>query len=148
MPDPKEQETPLQNAKPQTEPKPLEMPPMAKDQIPMAESPPEDEPSAASTAEQRVRRSGRRLWVTMFCTKASDICIVITICCYCMSDIETCSMSWTAKAMLMFMHRVTFLFRLKLNFNFAVYIKKPEFCNISVFRGWLSKRRKRGNVVY
>ena len=55
MPDPKEQETPLQNA----EPKPFEMPAMAKDQIPMAESPPEDEPSAVATAEQPVRRSGR-----------------------------------------------------------------------------------------
>jgi len=46
MPDPKE-------------PKPLETPPMAKDQIPIAESPPEDEPSAVPTAEQPVRRSGR-----------------------------------------------------------------------------------------
>ena len=52
MPDPKEQETPLQNA----EPKPFETPSMAKDQIPMAESPLEDEPSAVPTA---VRRSGR-----------------------------------------------------------------------------------------
>ena len=55
MPDPKEQETPLQNA----EPKPFETPSMAKDQIPMAESPLEDEPSAVPTAEQPVRRSGR-----------------------------------------------------------------------------------------
>ena len=55
MPDPKEQETPLQN----TEPKPFETLPMAKDQIPMAESPPEDEPSAVPTAEQPVRRSSR-----------------------------------------------------------------------------------------
>ena len=45
MPDPKEQETPLQNS----EPKPFETPPMAKDQIPMAESPPEDEPSVVLT---------------------------------------------------------------------------------------------------
>ena len=55
MPDPKEEETPLHNA----EPKPSETPPMAKDQIPIAESPPEDEPSAVPTAEQPVRRSSR-----------------------------------------------------------------------------------------
>ena len=59
MPDPKGQETPLQDGEPQIEPKPFEMPPMAKDQAPMAESPPEDVPSAVPTAEQPVRRSSR-----------------------------------------------------------------------------------------
>ena len=33
MPDPKEKETPLQDAEPQTEPKPFETPPMAEDQV-------------------------------------------------------------------------------------------------------------------
>ena len=66
MPDPKEQETPPQNA----EPKPFETPSMAKDQIPMAESPLEDEPSAVPTAEQRAlkrvffRLRGCLLWLT------------------------------------------------------------------------------------
>ena len=59
MPDPKEQETPLQDAEPQIEPKPFETPRMTKDRVPMAESPPEDVPSAVLTAEQPVRRSGR-----------------------------------------------------------------------------------------
>ena len=36
-----------------------EMPPMTEDQAPMAESPPEDVPSAVPTAEQPLRRSGR-----------------------------------------------------------------------------------------
>ena len=58
MPDPKEQETPLQDAEPRTEPKPFETPPMAEDQVPMAESPPEDVLFAVPTAEQLVRRSG------------------------------------------------------------------------------------------
>ena len=52
MLDPKEQETPLQDAEPRTEPKPFETPPMAEDRVPMAESPPEDVPCAVSTAEQ------------------------------------------------------------------------------------------------
>ena len=59
MTDPKEQETPLQDAEPRTEPKPFETPPMAEGRIPMAESPPEDVPSAVPTAEQPLRRSGR-----------------------------------------------------------------------------------------
>ena len=59
VPDPKEQETPLQDAEPRTEPEPFETPPMAEDQVPMAESKPEDVPSAVPTAEQPVRRSGR-----------------------------------------------------------------------------------------
>ena len=36
MPDPKEQEMPLQDAEPWTEPKPFETPHMAEDQVPMA----------------------------------------------------------------------------------------------------------------
>ena len=59
MPDPEEQEMPLQDAEPQTEPKPFETPPMAEDQVPIAESPPEDVPSAVPTAEPPVRRSSR-----------------------------------------------------------------------------------------
>ena len=59
MPEPKEQETPLQDAEPQIEPKPFETPRMTKDRVPMAESPPEGLPSAVLTAEQPVRRSGR-----------------------------------------------------------------------------------------
>ena len=59
MPDPREQETPLQDAEPRTEPKQFETPPIAGDQVPMAESPPEGVPSAVPTAEQPVRRSGR-----------------------------------------------------------------------------------------
>ena len=59
MPDPDEQETPQQDAKPRTEPKSFETPPVAEDQVPMAESPPEDVPSAVPTAEPHVRRSGR-----------------------------------------------------------------------------------------
>ena len=55
MPDPKEQEMPLQDA----EPKPIETPPLAEDQVRMAESPPEDVPYAVPTAEKPVRRSGR-----------------------------------------------------------------------------------------
>ena len=58
MPDPEEQEMPLQDAEPRTEPKPFETPPMAEGRIPMAESPPEDVPSAVPTAEQPLRRSG------------------------------------------------------------------------------------------
>ena len=59
MPDPKEQETPLQDAEPQTEPKPFETPPMAEDPVLMTESPPEDVPSAVPTTEQPVKRYGR-----------------------------------------------------------------------------------------
>ena len=59
MTDPKEQETPLQDAEPRTEPKPFETPPMAEGRVPMAESPPENVPSAVPTAEQPLRRSGR-----------------------------------------------------------------------------------------
>ena len=55
MLDPKELETPLQDA----EPRPLETLPMAEDQVPMAQSPPEDVPYAVPTAEKPVRRSGR-----------------------------------------------------------------------------------------
>ncbi|PFX13288.1 Retrovirus-related Pol polyprotein [Stylophora pistillata] len=43
----------------QTELKPFETPPMAEDEVPMAESPPEDVPSTVHTAEQHVRRSSR-----------------------------------------------------------------------------------------
>ena len=59
MPNQKEQETLLQDAEPQTEPKPFERPPMAEDQVPMAKSPPDDVPSAVPTAEQLAGRSGR-----------------------------------------------------------------------------------------
>ena len=59
MPDQKEQEMPLKDAEPWTEPKPFEMPPMAEDQAPIAESPPEDVSSAVPTAEQPFTRSSR-----------------------------------------------------------------------------------------
>jgi len=59
MPDLKEQETPLRDTEPLTEPKPIEAPPMAEDPVPMAESPPEVVPSAIPTAEQPLRRSSR-----------------------------------------------------------------------------------------
>ena len=59
MPDQEEQGTALQDAEPRTEPKTTEIPPMKENPVPMAESPPEVEPTAVPTAEQPLRRSGR-----------------------------------------------------------------------------------------
>ena len=57
---------------------------MVEDQVSMAESPPEDVPSAVPTAEQPVRRSGRitnrpKNLSDYIRTKTTDICIFILV---------------------------------------------------------------------
>ena len=51
MPDQKEQEMPLQDVKPPTEPKSTNTPPMTEDLVSMGEAPPGVVPSAVPTAE-------------------------------------------------------------------------------------------------
>ena len=59
MPDLEDQRASLQDAEPPNELKTTELLPVKENPAPMAESPPEDVPTAVPTAEQPLRRSAR-----------------------------------------------------------------------------------------